>query len=1178
MQSILYVDDEPGLLEIGKYFLEAAGEFRIDTRTSAADALAALRENQYDAIVSDYQMPEMDGIEFLKAVRASQNPIPFILFTGRGREEIVIQALNEGADFYLQKGGDPGAQFAELAHKIRQAVRRREAECSVLDHERRERDIIDFLPDATFAIDTNGVIIAWNRAIEELTGIPAEQMIGKGDHEYTLPFYQERRPILIDLLLSPSDSIGELYSHIVRSETTLAAETTFPRLKGERRTLWTKATLLYNQKGSVVGAIESIRDITERKTAEEELESSRDLLEERVQERTAELNAANLRLQQEIENVKKIDAELKESERRFHTLIDKAPDAILLFDADQDRYIEANEKAEQFFGCSRSRLLEAGPQQFYLPDQPDGKPFCETVQEHRRQVLDGAEISFERRIRDSRGTERDLEVRLTRMPSPARRLIRSSFIDITDRKRMEGEIRESKERKKAEEELRAAHEQLTASEEELRAQYEELAASGQRIRESEKRFRDMFEINTAAMFLLDPGNGRIIDANRAACRFYGYSHDELTGMAITQINVQPPEKTLDQMQQSLGSSGGFYQFRHRKKDGEIREVEVFSGPVVAGGKTFLHSIVQDVTERKQAEAALKESEEKYRAIFETTGTATTLLESDGTIVLANSEFVRLSGFSKEEIENKKKWTDFVVREDLDRMLEQHRMRRTDPDKALRHYEFRFLSRSGDIHDIFLSVDIIPGTTRSVSSLLDVTEGKRIENNLKKSENLYRSVIENIQDTYYRTDLTGNLVMASPSGTALLGYDSVEEFLNTPVAETFYFDPAERARFLAELEKTGSVTNFDTRLKKRDGTIINVSTSSHYYRDEAGAIAGVEGLIRDVTERRRAERALMESEEKYRSVVENIRDAIYIHRKDRLLFVNRQASELSGYSRDELMRITLWEIIHPDDRKRLMDGADRRIRGESVTTSFTARLITKGGLVRICEFVVDLISYQGEPAILGIARDLTDQKRTEEALRAANKKLNLLSGMTRHDITNKVTIQLGMLALEKRKLKDTPERAAFIGKLESAALAIRDQIAFTRTYQDLGTQEPRWQDLHEVLGKTAIPPPLSVSDTCAGIEIFADIMLGRVFENLIDNAIRHGGNVTEISMTAGEAGGTLVVRFEDNGTGIPAHEKEKIFERGYGKNTGLGLFLAREVLAPDRDHDRRDRRTRERCPV
>jgi len=107
MIRLLYVDEEPTLLEIGKIFLERDGAFLVDTTSSASAALAQMESTTYDAIISDYEMPKMNGIELLKMVRTSGNTLPFILFTGRGREDVVIQALNEGADFYLQKGGDP---------------------------------------------------------------------------------------------------------------------------------------------------------------------------------------------------------------------------------------------------------------------------------------------------------------------------------------------------------------------------------------------------------------------------------------------------------------------------------------------------------------------------------------------------------------------------------------------------------------------------------------------------------------------------------------------------------------------------------------------------------------------------------------------------------------------------------------------------------------------------------------------------------------------------------------------------------------------------------------------------------------------------------------------------------------------------------------------------------------
>jgi len=280
MISILYVDDEPGLLEIGKLFLERSGEFGVDIIPSAPAALTLMNTKNYDAIISDYQMPEMDGIEFLKTVRGAGNSIPFILFTGRGREEIVIQALNEGADFYLQKGGEHLSQFTELAHKIRQAVSQRRAVASIRSHERREAEIINFLPDATFAIDKTGTLISWNQAMEEMTGVKASEILGKDNYECAIALYHERRPMLIDLILAPDEQFEkDKYHYTLHDNRMLTAETTFKRPNGIPVHLWGKASRLFDENGHLVGAIESIRDITERKNAEDAFADNRRMLD-----------------------------------------------------------------------------------------------------------------------------------------------------------------------------------------------------------------------------------------------------------------------------------------------------------------------------------------------------------------------------------------------------------------------------------------------------------------------------------------------------------------------------------------------------------------------------------------------------------------------------------------------------------------------------------------------------------------------------------------------------------------------------------------------------------------------------------------------------------------------------------------------------------------------------------
>jgi len=131
MITVLFVDDEPALLDVSRLYLEKTGDLKVDTCFSTEQAIEMLKERSYDVIVSDYEMPGIDGIEFLKILRNLGNETPFIIFTGRSREHVVIDALNSGADFYLQKGGDPKSQFTELIHKIKLAVHRQRSEMSL---------------------------------------------------------------------------------------------------------------------------------------------------------------------------------------------------------------------------------------------------------------------------------------------------------------------------------------------------------------------------------------------------------------------------------------------------------------------------------------------------------------------------------------------------------------------------------------------------------------------------------------------------------------------------------------------------------------------------------------------------------------------------------------------------------------------------------------------------------------------------------------------------------------------------------------------------------------------------------------------------------------------------------------------------------------------------------------
>ena len=207
---------------------------------------------------------------------------------------------------------------------------------------------------------------------------------------------------------------------------------------------------------------------------------------------------------------------------------------------------------------------------------------------------------------------------------------------------------------------------------------------------------------------------------------------------------------------------------------------------------------------------------------------------------------------------------------------------------------------------------------------------------------------------------------------------------------------------------------------------------------------------------------------------------------------------------------------------------------------------------------------GDGTLIGqiiTVRDITEQKASALALQAANMKLNLLNDITRHDIRNKLTVLLVYLDCAK-ETKDPVEMQSLLGKINDAAEMISNQIEFTHAYQDLGVKSPLWQNFNDVVERV-IPQidchGISIGRDLQGWELFADPLFERVVYNLIENAVKFGTTLTLIRISAREVTTGLLVTFEDNGVGIPGTDKEKVFSRGYGTNTGLGLFLAREIL-------------------
>jgi CheY-like chemotaxis protein len=262
--SVLLIDDEPALLEVLKPVIERSGEMSVQAAQSAMEALRILPEKSFDAIIVDYDMPEINGIEFLKILRSKGDTTPVIIFTGVGHERTAIEAINYGANFFLKKDEDPQVQFQELSTMIKTAVESTYLGKKLGTTRKIISDMIGFSPDPGFAIDRDGKVVAWNAAMEQLTDMTAGDILGKGDYLYAVPFYGNTRKMLVNLIFEPDDELKrQKYMVVSRAaKGPVVAVSKGVKKDGGDWTLWSKAMPLYDGQGNFIAVVGIVRDVT----------------------------------------------------------------------------------------------------------------------------------------------------------------------------------------------------------------------------------------------------------------------------------------------------------------------------------------------------------------------------------------------------------------------------------------------------------------------------------------------------------------------------------------------------------------------------------------------------------------------------------------------------------------------------------------------------------------------------------------------------------------------------------------------------------------------------------------------------------------------------------------------------------------------------------------------------
>ena len=436
------------------------------------------------------------------------------------------------------------------------------------------------------------------------------------------------------------------------------------------------------------------------------------------------------------------------------------------------------------------------------------------------------------------------------------------------------------------------------------------------LRESESRYRQMFESNRAVKLLIDPESGSIVDANMAAADYYGYTRDELLSMRIWDINVRGEEEVRSDMSRAAARDRNYFHFRHMRASGEIRDVEVHSGPVDVGGCRLLYSIVHDVTERKRAEEALQKSEEKYRVIFDYAPVGIYQSARDGRIVTANAALARMLGYdSLDELLTKNLERDIY----FDPAQREELIRRFEPFGYANNVELQWRRRDGTKIWVQLNAHAIRsshGTLYFEGFVYDVTARKQAEETLRTQSAAMTASMDGIGILDERLEFT----YVNDSLAKLFGYADPNEILGRSFCDLY--EPHEQVRFITSViplvHQRGRWRGEATGVR-RDGVSFPQEISLTAISED-----GIVCVVRDVTERTYAEEQIKHLA--YHDALTNL--------PNRLLFKDRLTVALSHAHREQAHLAVLF--LDLDRFKVINDSLGHNI-GDQLLQAVAARV-------------------------------------------------------------------------------------------------------------------------------------------------------------------------------------------------------------------------------------------------
>jgi PAS domain S-box-containing protein len=718
--------------------------------------------------------------------------------------------------------------------------------------------------------------------------------------------------------------------------------------------------------------------------------------------------------------------------------------------------------------------------------------------------------------------------------------------------------------------------------------------------ESEEKYRNIYEKAVVGMFQSTP-EGRFLTVNNAMARAYGYSTPEEM-LSIENIGEQvwaEPEgrETYCRLLEENGYLKGF-ELQELKKDGskiwmslDVRAVHDESGRLACYEGTAV-----DITARKLAEEALRESEQRFRDISDNIADWIWEVDSNGAYTYCSERAEDILGYPPEELIGKRPYD--VIRPDEIRRVKRDLKERWNARAPIRDLECWHVRKDGT--DVCIYTNALPvfdkkGEFRGYRGVdKDITERKTAEQNLQESEEKFRLLFEKSADPILQID-GGTFVDCNQAALNIMGCSAKQEVVGkhpseiSPIRQPDGRLSAEKAREMINAALENGTNHFEWvhRDARNEDFWVDVSLATAEMRGKPIMY----GVWRDIKERKQAEAQLKESEERYRTAIESSHDGVALMRGDRHVYVNQRFLDIFGYDRpDQLLGKDHSPTVHPDDRERVRAYNRARQSGQPAPSSYEFTGMRSDGTPIQIETSVAAVTFQGEPATLVYVRDITARKKAEEEKAALEQQLRqsqkmeaigILAGGVAHDFNNVLTVLIGCGGLLRMKMARTDPLRVYVDQIlassERAAGLTQSLLAFSRK-QQINLQPVKFDDvIKDTAGllKRLITEDIDLQIALGSdnVAVMADVtQVDEVLMNITGNArdaMPKGGVVRIETAVAhidqgfirthgyGEPGDYVLLSISDTGTGMDEVTKEHIFEpffttKEVGKGTGLGL--------------------------